>query len=137
MPIPTIDVLNAVIHVNTVAEQGVAPCVCPGELLHEHMGYKDQPFFTVTRGLLFVDYGSAMGTLDKIKELDAAENVFVVMAHDLSIRGKIAFFPMTINDWMSSGVKGETRWLFCGPLELECCRMKESSFLRKNARARD
>ena len=86
---------------------------CPGDMLHSYLTSPSAPFFTVARGPLFPDHDAAMDTVRKIQELDAVEGVLVLMAHDLSLRDRIPIFPDTINDWRASGLKTETRWLFC------------------------
>ncbi len=50
-------------------------------------------------------------------DMDAQDHVFVVLTHDASLEGEMAFFPETINSWMEKGVKERTRWLFCRDLE--------------------
>lgn len=91
------------------------PSWCPGALLQQLTldGTSRTPFQQVADGPLFPDHKSAMETIRKIQELDAADNVFVLIAHDLSLRSKIPFFPGTINDWMERDLKSNTRWLFC------------------------
>ena len=86
---------------------------CPGALLQQHLTSLNAPFFTVAHGPVFPDHDAAMLTVRKIQKLDAAGNVFVLMAHDLSLRDRIPLFPETINEWRASGLKAETRWLFC------------------------
>jgi glyoxylase-like metal-dependent hydrolase (beta-lactamase superfamily II) len=92
---------------------------CPGELLQElTIGRSpNAPFFTVAKGPVFLDHEVAMETVKKIQELDAAKNVFVVIAHDLSLRESIPLFPEHINGWMEENLKVKTRWLFCRDFE--------------------
>lgn len=96
-----------------------ASSTCPGELLQQHTMRQgaNEPFFTVASGPLFPDYDAAKETVSKIQELDAADNVFVLLAHDLSLRKTIPFFPKTINGWKDRNLKLETRWLFCSDFE--------------------
>ena len=82
-------------------------------LFRSRLSSPNVPFFRVAPGPLFPDYDAAMLTVRKIQELDAAENILVIMAHDLSIREKIPLFPKRINGWQGSQLKMETRWLFC------------------------
>ena len=86
---------------------------CPCAVLQSHLTSHSSPFFTVARGPLFPDHGAAMHTVRKIQELDAADNILILIAHDLSLREKIPLFPEKINWWMSSRLKTDTRWLFC------------------------
>nr|A0A097ZPE4.1 RecName: Full=Cytochrome P450 monooxygenase andK; AltName: Full=Anditomin synthesis protein K; Flags: Precursor [Aspergillus stellatus]BAP81865.1 AndK [Aspergillus stellatus] len=66
---------------------------------------------------LFPDYTQAMETVEKIKQLDACDNVFVILPHDGSLLGAIDFFPRPINDWKKKGLKESTRWKFCQEME--------------------
>ncbi|KAA8644049.1 hypothetical protein EYZ11_004471 [Aspergillus tanneri] len=91
---------------------------CPGDRLrHLHpRGSATEPFLTVSP-VLFPDLEAAQDTVRKIQELDAAENILVILSHDQSIKDHIDLFPLPINDWMAKGVAGRTRWLFCGDFE--------------------
>ncbi|KAJ5747630.1 uncharacterized protein N7511_009326 [Penicillium nucicola] len=75
----------------------------------------DEAFFQVSSALT-TDHARALETVEKIKELDASDDVFVILAHDYSLRGKIPFFPDTVNDWQQKGYGSSTRWLFCEDL---------------------
>ncbi|KAK7182861.1 hypothetical protein DPSP01_011974 [Paraphaeosphaeria sporulosa] len=89
---------------------------CPGDVLERIRGSElspCSPFFTVANGPLFPDREAAMSTVEKIHELDACEDVFVILGHDNSLRDRIPMFPEKINDWKSTDVRPETRWLFC------------------------
>ncbi|CZT12469.1 uncharacterized protein RCO7_07698 [Rhynchosporium graminicola] len=91
--------------------------LCPGLLLDSCLSSKSDPFFTVAApSPLFPDKDASFDTVSKIQELDGLESVFVVMAHDSSIRETIPLFPKKINSWKMSGVKGDTRWAFCRDL---------------------
>ena len=90
-----------------------------GEQLPQHTTKNqeaiNEPFLTLAPGPLFPDYHAAKETIAKIQELDAANNIFVLIAHDLSLKkAKIPVFPETINCWKDRNLKMETRWLFCG-----------------------
>ena len=110
LPLPSSLALNKVLQGDVTAQP---PCVSSGDLLHKYLASSASPFFTVARGPLFADYDAATETVTKIQELDAADNVFVLMAHDLSLRDKMPLFPQTINNWSTTGLKMDTRWLFC------------------------
>lgn len=75
-----------------------------------------EPFF-MPGGQAFPAQIEAQETLRRIMELDAMDNVFVVLTHDASLKGEMAFFPETVNDWMEKGVKERTKWLFCKDFE--------------------
>jgi hypothetical protein len=63
------------------------------------------------------DYTAALETVDHIKELDACQDVFVILAHDTTLKGNIDFYPTSINDWKVKGYGKKTKWLFCDELE--------------------
>ena len=112
MPSPFVDLADR-------AGTNTGVSACPGELLQQlTMGRSSSaPFFTVAQGPLFPDHDAAMDTVRKIQEFDAADNVFVLIAHDLSLRDKIPLFPKTINTWRAKNLRTETRWLFCNDFE--------------------
>ena len=85
-----------------------------GEFLQSHLNNPRAPSFTVLSGPLFPDQEAAMFAVRKIQELDAVNNILVLIAHDLSLRNKIPLFPAKINEWKADGLKTNTRWLFCG-----------------------
>lgn len=99
---------------NLFAEVAAARSVCPGELLAglTKTGHPDESFFDVAEGIIFKDHPAAMDTVSKIKELDASDDVFVVLAHDLTLRDRIPLFPEKLNDWRDRGLRSSTRWLF-------------------------
>lgn len=111
LSLPSEDTLRSVLPTTKIS-----PTQCPCALLESHALSPNTPFFTVARGPIFPDHEAAMLTVQKIQELDAAESIFVLMAHDLSIRDKIPLFPETINGWKAIRLKTETRWLFCSDL---------------------
>lgn len=91
---------------------------CPGELLQQaHPDHKaDEPFVKLTQ-MTHKDQDNANDTLAKIMELDAADNVLVLLAHDDGLEGEVPFFPERLNDWHASGAKKALRWAFCKHLE--------------------
>ncbi|KAL8970190.1 MAG: hypothetical protein Q9197_003943 [Variospora fuerteventurae] len=76
----------------------------------------DKPFFTPSK-TAFPAQPDAKETLRKMSELDALDNVFVVLAHDTSLEGQMELYPASINGWMETGVKARTRWLFCNHIQ--------------------
>ena len=91
---------------------------CPGDWLqhlHPH-GSATEPFLSVSP-VLFPEFDAAMDTVKKIQELDAVDNILVILAHDETLKKHIKLFPHRINDWMSTEVAAQTRWLFCGDFE--------------------
>lgn len=103
----------------TIASTNELVSACPGARLQLLTPGQSPtaPFFTLAKGSLFPDHDAAMNTVRKIQEFDAAENVFVLIAHDLSLRDKIPLFPKTINLWKARRLRTGTRWLFCNDFE--------------------
>lgn len=94
---------------------------CPAQSCHNVLsrrpcGSKTESVFTLSPALTS-DYDAALETVDHIKELDACEDVFVMLAHDTTLNGNIDFYPATINDWKVKGYGKKTKWLFCDELE--------------------
>lgn len=89
--------------------------VCPGEVLEaihpQHV--KDRPYYST-----FSDGGPERNiplveeTVSKMIDLDGRDDVFVVLAHDASLKRRVDFFPESANEWKSKGWKEETRWKF-------------------------
>jgi glyoxylase-like metal-dependent hydrolase (beta-lactamase superfamily II) len=89
---------------------------CHGRLFDRSCESKSESVFTLSP-VLTSDYDAALKTVDNIKELDASDDVFVILAHDITLRGNVDFYPSTINDWKAKGYDMKTRWLFCKELE--------------------
>lgn len=94
---------------------------CPWDIIQSYLATSNTPFFTVRPGPVFSDITSARDTVRKIQELDALDNILVLLAHDMSIRDKLPLFPHTINAWRSSRLKEDTRWLFCHDFWSDLC----------------
>lgn len=112
-------------------------CPCSGSRFHlihplnersripEHYrGYYDQvpndpdrvPFHTLSETesgeTMAVDLRAARGTVEAIQRFDSDPRVFVIAAHDTSLRGVLEYFPKTANEWRENGWKEEGYWLF-------------------------
>ncbi|CEI63560.1 hypothetical protein FVEN_g6691 [Fusarium venenatum] len=98
---------------------------CPGRLFLSVHPCKDpeRPFFDPTVGPVWHDEGLlAKESIDKLIEADAYDNIFPVMAHDMTLVGTVDLYPKKANNWMSKRWKEDTRWGFCGdftPLDEE------------------
>ncbi|KAJ6512908.1 hypothetical protein C8R45DRAFT_1088013 [Mycena sanguinolenta] len=60
----------------------------------------------------YTDPVTAQISLEKLATFDADPNIFVVVAHDISLRATIPYFPAYLNDWQKSGLKEQTVWSF-------------------------
>lgn len=86
---------------------------CPGELLLKiHPKHSaTEPFYVVSSAISH-DVAEATRSIHKMEEFDAADNVFVIVAHDESLLDELDFFPKTINDWAKKDMAVKSRWLF-------------------------
>lgn len=91
----------------------------PGHIIHMHDEIQpkssQEPFFALSQKL-FPQYDQALETVRKIQDLDALENVLVILTHDGSLQRHLTFFPECINNWSANGMRAKTRWLFCDDL---------------------
>ena len=76
---------------------------CPGHtcqsLISKWQGESgSEAIFTVSPSLT-TDYTAVLRTIESIKDLDTAEEVFVVLAHDAMLCGRVKFYPERINAW--------------------------------------
>ena len=54
-------------------------------------------------------------TIGNIQQYDGDENVFVILAHDPSVRSsEVPFFPEPINDWKQKGLGQKLKWVWVG-----------------------
>lgn len=58
------------------------------------------------------DVPLATRTAGKLQELDCLENVFVIIAHDSTVRDGVPHFPQNLNVWMESGWAKKLKWAF-------------------------
>ncbi|KAJ7191273.1 beta-lactamase-like protein [Mycena pura] len=54
----------------------------------------------------------AQVSLEKVATFDADPDIFVLIAHDLSIVGSLPYFPESLDAWKENGWKEETVWNF-------------------------
>ena len=45
-------------------------------------------------------------------EFDAQDNIFSVIAHDLSLMDVVEFYPLNLNFWKDKGWKEQGHWRF-------------------------
>jgi hypothetical protein len=92
--------------------------LCPGhawEELQSSRGRKaTDSLFDMTYGL---DIPLAMQTRDQLQELDCHEDVFVIIAHDSTVRDGVEHFPQTLNDWKAKGWGQQLKWQFFQDLD--------------------
>ena len=86
---------------------------CPGAILQRLQPIQSaiKPFYSVKLSFP-TDLEACEESLRKVMELDADDNVLVVMAHDPVLKGLVNFFPEKVNNWRSKDVKSKVTWLF-------------------------
>jgi len=86
---------------------------CPGhafEELQKSRGRKaDDSLFDMTFGM---DIPLANETKTKLEELDCHEDVFVIVAHDSTVRDGVPHFPESLNAWKENGWGQGLKWAF-------------------------
>ncbi|KAI9689758.1 MAG: hypothetical protein M1822_009640 [Bathelium mastoideum] len=98
---------------------GSGMSVCPGALFQEHHPDPDPhaaataPFY-LPNDVISHDVDLAKWTIAGLQEFDAAEEVFVVLAHDEQLLGVVDMFPATADEWKEKGYAEMARWRFLG-----------------------
>ena len=64
------------------------------------------------------DIPLAIETVGKLQELDCDENVFVIIAHDSTVRDGVEHFPKNLNAWKEKGWGRKLKWAFFRDLEV-------------------
>ncbi|KAM0323162.1 hypothetical protein ACHAQA_009012 [Verticillium albo-atrum] len=59
----------------------------------------------------------ARDVISKIQRFDGDDRIFVVAAHDETVRGVVDLFPKKANNWKAKGWKTRTRWRFVNYLD--------------------
>ena len=88
---------------------------CPGRIFLAIHPKKDreEPFFYPSTGDGWhYDAQEAKDSIQKLIEADAYDNIFPVMAHDMSLCDVIDVYPRSANAWMANGWKERSRWKF-------------------------
>lgn len=88
--------------------------VCPGAIFEQIHPQKSStvPFCKLTSKGVHKDAEEGQESIDKMKEFDAQDNIFVNIAHDTSLYDVIELYPKTANGWNKKGWKQEGRWRF-------------------------
>ena len=87
--------------------------MCPGDAfqqLQESRGRKlSDTLYDLTFGH---DIPLATQTMRHLQGLDCDENIFVIIAHDSTVRDFVAHFPESLNDWKARGWGKRLKWAF-------------------------
>lgn len=92
------------------------PYMCPGEILLQYIHPEKSAtkhFYDAAPGFN-EDHDVAAWTIEGVEEFDASEDVFVVIAHDASLKDVVEFFPRSANEWKSKDWGRNGRWRFLG-----------------------
>lgn len=92
--------------------------LCPGhawEELQQSRGRKPtDTLYDMTFGL---DIPLATDTVGKLQELDCLDNIFVIIAHDSTVKDVVPHFPNSLNAWKEMGWAETVKWAFFRDLE--------------------
>lgn len=92
--------------------------LCPGTAfadLQASRGRKTHDtLYDITFGL---DIPLATKTVGCLQELDCDERVFVIIAHDSTVRDYVDHFPLSLNDWKQRGWGKSLKWMFLRDLK--------------------
>ena len=108
-------------HINPSPHQAYLE-FCPGHVFKAIHPNKsgNSPYYHIHKPFPF-NYDQATQTLGSMQEFDAAENVFVVIAHDKSLLLEevgVEWFPYgTLNDWKKKDLANKARWGFLRDLQ--------------------
>jgi len=93
-------------------------CLCPGSAFAELQQSRGRAVGDALYDMTFGhDIPLAKTTLSYLQEFDCHEDVFVIIAHDSTIRDGVPHFPETINDWKARGLGARLKWAFLQDLE--------------------
>ena len=86
---------------------------CPGACFEAIQRHKraDESFLEITESIAH-DLAEATECIRKVEEFDGHENIFTVIAHDMSLMDIIDFFPKSANDWKVKEWDIGGRWKF-------------------------
>ncbi|KAH7135286.1 beta-lactamase-like protein [Dendryphion nanum] len=91
---------------------------CPGTAFDELQKSRGR---TSTDTLYDITFGHdiplATKTAGWLQELDADDNIFVIIAHDSTVRDGVEHFPKSLNGWKAKGWGKSLKWTFFKDLE--------------------
>lgn len=87
--------------------------ICPGSIFEAiHPNKSSTAPFVKALGFMHDDSKGACESVEKLLPFDALENVFSVIAHDLSLKDIVEFYPKTLDCWKQKGWKEQGHWRF-------------------------
>lgn len=92
--------------------------LCPGHAFEELQALRGrQPSDTLYDLTFGADIPLATKTVGQLQELDCDENIFVIIAHDSTVRDGVPHFPESLNAWKEKGWGKKLRWAFLRDLQ--------------------
>jgi glyoxylase-like metal-dependent hydrolase (beta-lactamase superfamily II) len=92
--------------------------LCPGHAWEQLQKSRDrgtdESLYDMTFGL---DVPLANRTKSMLEDLDCDENVFVIIAHDTTVRDGVPHFPASLNEWKERGWGRDLKWAFLRDLK--------------------
>ncbi|KAF5379621.1 hypothetical protein D9757_009227 [Collybiopsis confluens] len=88
---------------------------CPGELLLTHLPKQidlSKPILDIPEHSTYADRTSARVSQEKLAEIEAHPDVFLVASHDGSLESILELFPKSVDDWKEQGLKQKAVWAF-------------------------
>lgn len=93
--------------------------LCPGAAFEDLQKVRNRK---PTDSLYDITFGHdiplATNTTTWLQELDADERVFVIIAHDSTVRDGVDHFPKSLNGWKANGWGRSLKWAFFRDLEV-------------------
>lgn len=91
---------------------------CPGSAFDELQRSRGRQTSDTLYDLTFgYDIPLATRTVGHLQELDCNDNVFVIIAHDSTVRDGVDHFPKSLNAWKEKGWGKQLKWAFLRDLE--------------------
>jgi len=109
---------NIVLKLPNSASEQVCPCGI-FENIHPHPDvFRTEKFYDIRVNedgtTVAHDPDKAKESIRKLQKFDAADNVFVICAHDTTLVGIVDVFPKEANNWRHADWKMKARWKFLG-----------------------
>ncbi|KAJ9634498.1 hypothetical protein H2199_008955 [Coniosporium tulheliwenetii] len=92
---------------------------CPGNAFDELQKSRGRGLTDTLYNMTFGhDIPLATKTMGQLQELDCDENIFVIIAHDSTVRDGVDLFPKSLNSWKEKGWGKSLKWAFFRDLEV-------------------
>lgn len=103
-------------HIPNFKHHSTTPCPCSFFAQMHPKQSRTEAYYTIAVSpegqSLAIDVEEACRSIVKMEEFDGNEDIFTVIAHDLSLIGVVDFFPKIANAWKERGWGEKGRWEF-------------------------